>query len=296
MPLAGLVGVVIPTHNRKDRLLACLAHVRVLTDASCCPIVVYDGCTDGSQAAAEAAFPDVVAVEGDGNLWWSGCINAGTDVARRIDATHILILNDDVRPAPDMLGCLLQASVYHPDAIIGSKVLFADEPGRIWCAGGTTDWWRRGSYAIGNGADDGPGWCGLREVHWLPGMGTLVPMGTMDRLGGMDAVAFPQYFADVDFCLRARQVGIPVLQCGDARLYNDVRSTGAMLPSGRVDLKTCVTILSSLRSHANWRPRFRFWGRHCPPPLIPWQAVRFYGPLLAVMLKKLTWDHLRSSP
>ena len=64
-----LVAAIVPTHNRKERLLRtlrCLHEQEGITPAI---IVVFDGCTDGSRDAVRQAFPNVLAVEGDGNLW-----------------------------------------------------------------------------------------------------------------------------------------------------------------------------------------------------------------------------------
>src|SRR4051794_1506188 len=99
-----LVAAVIPTHNRKDLLLRCLGCVSGFPDAACRPVVVFDGCTDGSQAAVSERFPAVLTVEGNGALWWSGAINAGIERALELGAGYILLLNDDVQPEPDMLA------------------------------------------------------------------------------------------------------------------------------------------------------------------------------------------------
>ena len=141
-----------------------------------------------------------------------------------------------------------------------------------------------------NGEKDGPEWNTPAEVRWLPGMGTLIPAEVIERVGMMDANAFPQYFGDVDFSLRARRAGVPLVVCPEARLYNDVASTGVLVPPGPMDISSAVTVLCSIRSHASWRTRWRFWLRHCPWPLVAWQATRFYIPLMAAIAKKLTWD------
>jgi GT2 family glycosyltransferase len=292
---SGVVAVVIPTHNRRESLLACLNEVHSLEEVACCCVVVFDGCTDGSQEAVRKNYPRVLHVEGDGSLWWSGAINKGIAAARELGSRYFCLLNDDVRPDPGMLAALMRSARECPGALIGSMIHRMDDPSRLWCAGGFTDWWGSG---IGMRADRSADLTAERPVlpvHWLPGMGTLIPNSVIERIGMMDADGFPQYFGDADFCLRARQAGIPVLLCPEARLYNDVSSTGELLPQGAIDWKRAVSILCSLRSHANWRIRWRFWLRHCPPFLVLWQALRFYLPLLAAMAKKLTWDRLTQS-
>ena len=72
-----LVGIVIPTHNRREQLLRCLRSISALTVSNYQVIVVLDGCTDGSLEAVQEQFPDSLCVEGGGSLWWSGAMNEG---------------------------------------------------------------------------------------------------------------------------------------------------------------------------------------------------------------------------
>jgi GT2 family glycosyltransferase len=291
--LPPLVAVVIPTHNRRDRLLACLEHLRAQEAVSFRPIAVFDGCTDGSQDAVREQFPEVLAVEGDGNLWWSGSINAGIKSALALGVKYVCLLNDDVQPAPGMLAALVLAARDRPGAVVGPLICCLHDPERIWSVGGVTNWLRSGTAmrATQQLPDE---WGNVPlEVHWLPGMGTLIPVTVFEIIGVMDERNLPQYFADADFCLRARRQGIPILLCPQARLYNDVRSTGVLLPSGPIEWRTVVAVFCSRRSHSQWLTRWRFWRRHCPLPLLPWQVVRFYVPVLAAMAKKLTWDRMR---
>ena len=255
-------------------------------------VVVFDGCTDGSQEAVAQRFPETLIVEGDGDLWWSGAINAGIDAGRKLGVRYFCLLNDDVMPEAHMLAALVQAAETHPGALMGSTIYFMRDRKRIWCAGGYTNWLSQGAYMRGDRCELGPERIMPTEVQWLPGMGTLIPSEVIDRIGRMDARAFPQYFGDTDFSMRAYRAGIPVMVSPDAILYNDVESTGVLLPSGAIKWRTACNVLFSIRSHANVRIRLRFWLRHCPLPLVPWQVVRFYLPLCATIAKKLTWDRL----
>lgn len=282
-----LVAAIVPTHNRRERLLETLGLLYQSAGVNLGVVVVFDGCTDGSQQAVRQRFPQVLQVEGDGNLWWSGAINAGIAAAARLNPDYVCLMNDDVEPHPHMLSALVDAAQTHPGAIVGPLICFKDRPNVIWCAGGRVNWLGRGPWMHGNGAAHGPHLEAPIKAQWLPGMGTLVPWNILQQLGGMDARNFPQYFGDTDFTLRACKAGIPLLVCPQARLYNDVASTGMLLPSGPIGLGVVRTLLWSQRSHSNLRTRFRFWMRHCPWPLIPWQAVRFYTPLMAAIARKM---------
>jgi GT2 family glycosyltransferase len=276
-------------------LLRCLQSIRDLTDVACLPIVVCDGCVDGTEEEVHSRFPEAVVVKGDGNMWWSGAINAGIEVSVSLGAQYICLLNDDVKPAPDMLAALLRGSKEHPRALIGAFVFDVKNPHVIWGAGGAVDWWRSGLLMRDNELNVSPELLKPKQVDWLPGMGTLIPVEVLEQTGKIDAKTFPQYFGDADFCLRAGRKGVAIWVWPEAKLYNDVESTGYLLPQGAITWKTAVNILCSLRSHSHWVTRLRFWMRHCPPLLIPWQVFRFYGPLLAIIAKKLTLDRLVAS-
>lgn len=277
------VAFIIPTFNRADKLRECLCSVLNTSSDSFEIIVVNDGSTDATRAMLAEEFPQVMVVEGDGQLWWSGCIRAGADRARSESRfTHFLFLNDDVLVEEGFAERLAEVAERHPGCLVGSLITFADQSERIWCAGGRLDWLGRGAF-MSTTAPQAQFW----RVAWLPGMGTLVPLEVYDRVGGIDARSFPQYFGDTDFSLRVARLGVPVLCHRSLRLRNQAALTGLLLPAGPINLGTAWAILTHRRSHSNFPTRVRFWLRHCPLPLVPWQLVRYYLPLLAAMVKKL---------
>ncbi len=278
-----MIAVVIPSHNRRVQLLATLKAL----PPGARPVVVLDGCSDGSEQAVREQFPDAEILTHPGDLWWTGSVNLGLERALQLGLTKFCILNDDVTVAPDMLTRLEATHAQNPGALVGPRILFADRPEVVWSAGGSVSW-------LGRGAQMRANECPLSElpdrverVDWLPGMGTFFDRATLLELGFPDARRFPQYFGDTDFSLRASKRGLPVLVCPRAYLYNDLGSTGLLLPKGPLTLNQARQLFTSLRSHSHLVIRWRFLQRHCPLPLIPWQLLRFYGPLALVVLKKL---------
>src|SRR5260370_41207151 len=76
------VFVIIPTHNRWDEAHVALTRLLQSDYPSFEVVLVDDGCTDGTARNCQSEFPSVTILEGDGNLWWSGAINLGTQYAR----------------------------------------------------------------------------------------------------------------------------------------------------------------------------------------------------------------------
>jgi GT2 family glycosyltransferase len=154
--------------------------------------------------------------------WWTGCIVLGAQRALERGAGAVLFFNQDVSCAADYFDRLADAAAAHPDALLGSAVLYAHDPERVWAAGGAVEWWGRGvrgrfHRAPASRLPDAP-----FEADWLFGMGTLVPRGVFARIGFPDAETFPQAWGDVDFSLRAKEAGIPVLVAPRARLFHEV--------------------------------------------------------------------------
>ncbi len=89
------VSVIIPTFSRWNEAKKCLDSL-VNDDCSCKTVLlVNDGSTDGTEAACTESFPEVEIVNGDGNLWWSGGINLGLNLALEKNADCIIWINDD---------------------------------------------------------------------------------------------------------------------------------------------------------------------------------------------------------
>ena len=162
-----------------------------------------------------------------------------------------------------------EAVTKNPGALVGSAVLYAREPARVWSAGGAVEWWGRGIRVLHHGA---PAASLPKEpfpADWLFGMGTYVPVEVFDRIGLPDAARFPMAWGDLDFSLRAKRAGIPVVVAPAARLFHEVGDYDARVagaPSARhvrgLDGRRPMHNLS-LSAHAE------IWRRHGPRILWP---------------------------
>ncbi len=275
--------MVIPTHNRRAPLLRCLHSVHRGAGAASAVYVVDDGCQDGTADAVRTEYPAVDLIVGDGSLWWSGAMNLGARTAIRDGAKWILVLNDDTELAPDAVTHLIRRSEANPDAIVGSKVL-TRQTGTIWSAGGVQRWPWPGLIMRGYGEPDCGQYDAPAEVSWLPGMGTLIRAEHMQELGYYDAVHLPQYYADADLTLRARNMGLRVLYEPASRVINDTSTTG-------LSVRTTRTLLSFLRTFTERRSQrhlpstLRFYARHCPLPWLPVTISWLYARHLAAWLR-----------
>lgn len=223
-------------------------------------IVVDDGSTDGTSEWISSNYREIHLLKGDGKLWWTGAINRGADYAIvTLKSDYLLLWNDDVNPdqsyfliIEDLVenGCCF-------NTIVGSKIVFADAPEKIWSVGG---FFNRFSGDFGMNTKNEKVRKRIIDCDWQPGMGTLVPVNSITRLGiKWDEKHFPHYHGDSDFTLRCRTNGLRIVTCLDLVLFNNTATTGI---TRKNDLKDVMMSFTSLRSIYNVRINFRFYSRH----------------------------------
>ncbi len=210
------VFVVTATHNRCEKTLRFIEQYRNLSYRNKELVIVDDGSTDGTAEGIEDQFPEIILLRGDGNLWWSGATNRGITFALEHHADYILTINDDSTFGPDLLGCLVETASCDTRYIVGSRLMNADEPGRVRAIGTTAAFKGFLLYEL-NYLD--AFWDAISShlsdpwpVDTLCGNGVLLPAAVFRDIGLFDADAMPQYHADSDLVMRARSAGyVPVV-------------------------------------------------------------------------------------
>lgn len=225
-----------------------------------------EGSASGEEMARE--FPGIEVIRTMSPLWWTGCIALGVARALESGEKAVLFFNQDVSCAGDYFDRLAEAAARYPGAMLGSAILYAHDPERVWSAGGAIEWWGRGIRGLHHRAKVSQLPAEPFEAGWLFGMGTLVPSGVFSRIGLPDAQRFPQAWGDVDFTLRARKAGIPLLVVPRARLYHEV---GAYDPhaAGPPSARLYAEWLRDPRHNISLSAHAALWRRHGPRLLWP---------------------------
>lgn len=120
-------SVVIPLHNRREGVVACLDSV---LRQSCLPdeiIVVNDGSTDGGQVLARQRFGDRIVLIDQDNCGVAAARNAGIRIARN---EFICLLDADDEWAPDYLAEIEALIQRFPRAQLFSAGFWFDDGGR----------------------------------------------------------------------------------------------------------------------------------------------------------------------
>ena len=214
-----LVVCVILNTNRREDTLACLSSLQRQDHPRLDVLVLDNACSDGSNAAIRAGFPQVELLTLSENRGYAGNNNVGIEAALERGADWVFVLNEDVILAPDAISLLLRAA--EADArigMVGPMVYHHDEPSVIQSAGGSLDSRWRATHA-GQNEDDHGQFAADRDVDWVSGCAILVRRSAIAQVGMLDARFF-YYWEETEWCLRARRAGWRIVFVPGARIWH----------------------------------------------------------------------------
>lgn len=225
------VTAIIPTRFRIDLLEACLAGLIEATGYPDLEVVVVDN------GSTDQRLPDVLAnagrrlqlirVEDRGGFNFPRLIAAG---AARATGEVLLLLNDDVEAQETGWLHRLIESAMRPDVgAVGARLLYPDgtvqHAGAVLGIGGVCGHLWKGASPAEQARNPYIAYPGRRMA--VTGACLAVRREAYDRVGGLDAEAFPVAFNDIDFCLRLNAAGYRTLYRGDAVLtHHESQSRG----------------------------------------------------------------------
>ena len=220
----GTVGVIIVNWNGAEDTITCLrslANVEEETrEEQTRAYVVDNGSTDDSVQAIKSRVVGVEVVEVGANRGYAGGFNAGRKRALADGVDFLWLLNNDTFVEPGALAALLDAAERLGPGIYAPKIVMRDRPDMLWFAGGTLAPHLKAHHK-GRGERDLGQYDHLSTTAWATGCSLLVSSADAYALGPMDEDYF-LYLEDVDWCLRARDLGIPTYFVPLARISHGV--------------------------------------------------------------------------
>lgn len=198
------VYLLIPTKNRKDLAVKCLASLKKQTCRNFDIVFIDDGSTDETAKALRKIDSEVIILRGDGNLWWCGSVRMGVDYILNLSkpGDFIVIQNDDTYMQPDYLQVLMDESVRHGRMVLGTPNVDFESNQLIY-----------NSHRIGKLGAIGPAIVisseDILETDTLSGRGAIIPIEVFGVTGNFSKL-FPHYAADYDFFFRAKRAGFKV--------------------------------------------------------------------------------------
>jgi GT2 family glycosyltransferase len=227
---APFVSVLVLNWNGARILPNCLAALAETAYPDGCweTVVVDNASTDGSLAAATAAFPWAKSRRNGGNWGFSKGYNAAM---RAAPGEYVALLNSDTRVRPGWLEAMVRAAEANPRAAaVTAKLIFPPESanaGRIQNAGGLL-------LRDGSGRDRGTlvrdgrviqeedrgQYDRPEEVFHFNGAAVLLRKAALEDAGYFDERYF-MYYEDLDLSWRFRLRGWSVLYAPDALVEHE---------------------------------------------------------------------------
>ena len=107
------IAFVVPVYNRLKYTKECLGILakektsHFFTNNKMFIIITDDGSSDGTGEWISANYPEVIVLQGDGNLWYSGSLNLGIKYALdQLNCDFIMVWENDIYPVDDYFNKL----------------------------------------------------------------------------------------------------------------------------------------------------------------------------------------------
>lgn len=226
------VWVVVLNWNGTGVIGECLDSLLSMTYPSFKVMVVDNASSDGSPDLVARDYPTVRLLRLDENLMYAGGNNAGIEEALAAGAEAVMLVNNDTRADPELLGRLVEGLRLDPRAgVVGPKIFYYDSPNVIWSAGGKVIAPLGLVHHIGLRKPDSGRYDSVREVDYLTGCCVLFRAEALRAVGLLDT-SYTIYGEDVDWCLRARRQGWKSVLVPEAHLWHKLSysSGGGLTP------------------------------------------------------------------
>ena len=218
------ISIVIPTHNRKEKLVRL---IQTVLDSDYGNdkleiVVIDDASTDGTLEFISAAFPRVRVVRNVNERWVSSCRNTG---ARNSSNDFILFLDDDNIIKKNMISELVKGMEMLPHAGVIGPVGVYYKTDVIWSAGSFHNMLtgKTNSPFAGRPIREIEGYQYF-EVDDIPNCMLVRKDIMFSRSVFFNEHSFPIHMEESDFCARIRQLGYQIVIWPKAITWHDLRS------------------------------------------------------------------------
>jgi hypothetical protein len=222
------IGVVTVTYNSADVLPDFLHSIAIQTYCDFQLFVVDNGSKDETIRLL-GSCPDqrLRIIANSDNRGVAEGNNQGIRAAIAAGCGSILLINNDTAFRENLVQELVDGMDRLHCDMVSPKILYFDEPERIWAAGGTFQpWLGYRAKHFGEGVMDRGQFDAVRQVGYAPTCCVLIRSEVFSSVGLMD----PRYFVyvdDVDFMYRAQKAGKLLIYLPQSILLHKVgRLTG----------------------------------------------------------------------
>ncbi len=279
-----LICIIIPTYNRLRTLKLLIQDILCQeTDANIhiVPIVVIDGSNDGTIEYCLQQGIDYVL--GDGNWWYTGCINEGVKYAfDAYNPQYLLLTNDDVQFEKYFIDVLLTTYTKIDDSKTILTTVFKNSVDGSIVYRGTKSFNRfllKSKRRKEFDSESDIGVSGVFPSFDLSGRCIFLQSKTWANLGPYDQ-NFVQYGSDTEFGIRALINGYKIRIISTLAIIESVGDTCANHLSKGVSLKTYYTSLFNKYTSNYFYNRIIMLRKHSHKTLL---AINLFMHLLSIV-------------
>ncbi|MBN1928350.1 MAG: glycosyltransferase family 2 protein [Chlorobiaceae bacterium] len=259
-------AVIVLSWNGAADTLACLASLAKVERPEFTTLLVDNASTDGTVALVRRAFPQVEILELPRNLGFAGGNNAAFRSLRGRGFDSVVFLNNDTVVDPEFLQPLLDELKKAWVGIAVPKILYMDDPGRIWYAGGVLKPATGLIAHTGIRQPDGPRFDMPKPVGYATGCCVAMRCRVFEEVGGFDE-RFRMYGEDADLSVKVRHCGLAVMYQPASRIWHRVSaSSGGEMNLGK-QLRKSGAAMTLFAKHG------MFGGLVLYPLLLPFRAL-----------------------
>jgi len=226
-----VAGLVL-NYNGRDVTLLTLESLLALDYPALDLVVIDNGSTDDSRAAIATRHPRLLQLPVAENRGISWGLNHGLRWAIEDGYDYVLVMNNDIEVAPDLLHRLVACAEADPTiGCVGPKCYYYYDRTRLWSTGGILRFRESVTRERGDRELDSGQYDRDEEVPYVNGCAMLARREALERTGLWD----PVYYIgveDADWCVRMKLQGFRCHYAYRARLWHMIsHSLGVYRPS-----------------------------------------------------------------
>ena len=199
--MGATIAAIVPCRNRKGKTLRFLQQIFKQTYPDLTVIIVDADSTDGTPEAVAHYYPKAIVLQVGAEDYWSATTNAGVKFALAHQFDYILTINDDCTIAPDHVQVLFDTAQQHQVHILGSRIDYLAQPGRVWAMGTSVIWGPRLLKLNAHSVSEDSLLTDFKErspidVDTMPGNGVLIHRSVFESVGVYDSKMLPHHHDD----------------------------------------------------------------------------------------------------
>lgn len=213
------VYIILINWNGASDTLECLTSIKRLSYPNYEIIVVDNGSSDNSVTSIKERHPEVITIESQNNLGFSGGNNLAINFALKNGADYVWLLNNDTVVDNDALSHLVRtASQSVENGIVGSVIYNYADREIIQFSDAAIDW-KKAKFRISTLHH-----VKTFEAECAHGCSMLVSRQVCLSIGLLDEKYF-LYVEELDWCVRARNAAFKCLIEPKSRVYHKLSAS-----------------------------------------------------------------------